>query len=352
MPEKIRFGVIGAGGIGSSHLRSLNECANVAVVALAESSPHRLKSIQETFPALRGYSDYRELLDQSDIDAVTIALPNYLHASATIEALQAGKHVLLEKPMATNYGDALKIAEAVNRTGRTFMLAQNFRFNRFTQAAKQIISRGDLGQVYQVRGFWLRRWGIPRIGSWFTQKKLAGGGCTYDLGVHVLDLCFHLLGDFAVASVSGQIHSQFGQRGLGEMDWGKSDIAPGRPFDVEDYSLALVKMKSGASVAIEISWAAHQEKTEREMGVDLYGSEAGLSLFPAKLRRQGAAGYETIELTAANMELTENRIHYFVNCLAEGKSPIVTLDESLAVQRVLDGIYRSAGTGREVRLDE
>jgi predicted dehydrogenase len=117
-----------------------------------------------------------------DIDAVTIATPNHLHAEMTIEALKARKHVLLEKPLATNSKDAARIVDAAKKSKRTLMVGQNFRFNRYTQMAKMIIDRHELGDVYHARCFWLRRNGIPRIGSWFTQKKFAGGGCAYDIG--------------------------------------------------------------------------------------------------------------------------------------------------------------------------
>src|SRR6266481_9340321 len=187
MADRLRCAVIGAGGIGLDHLISLASCPRAASVAIAESHPQRAKEASERFRISRSYSDYRELLDQPDIDAVTIALPNHLHAPVAIEALKARKHVLIEKPMATSARDAAKILEASKKMKRTLMVAQHFRFNRHTQMAKMLIQRGDLGEIYHARCFWLRRSGIPRIGSWFTQKKFAGGGATNDIGAHMLD---------------------------------------------------------------------------------------------------------------------------------------------------------------------
>ena len=169
MADRLRCGVIGAGGIGLDHLISLASCPRAASVAIAESHPQRAKEASERFRISRSYSDYRELLDQPDIDAVVVAVPNHLHAPVAIAALEARKHVLLEKPMATNAKDALKIVEAAKRMKRLLMVAQNFRFNRHTQMARTIIERGDLGEVYHARGFWVRRSGIPladeRIGQ-------------------------------------------------------------------------------------------------------------------------------------------------------------------------------------------
>jgi predicted dehydrogenase len=252
--------------------------------------------------------------------------------------------------MAMNAKEAAKIVDAATKMRRTLMVAQNFRFNRFTQMAKQVIQRGDLGEIYHARTFWIRRNGIPRIGSWFTQKKLAGGGALVDIGGHVLDTCLYLMGEFDVTSVFGQTHSKFGTRGAGEVNWGKSEIDPGKPFDVDDYGVALLKLKSGRTVNFEVSWAAHQPTDGREHGVDLMGTQAGLSLYPAKLYRNGASGFETIQLAGLKTTYPEDRIHHFVAAVLENKKTLVTLDESLKVQQVLDAIYTSSTTGKEVRI--
>ena len=350
MAERLRFGVIGTGSFGLDHLNSLSQCHRATAVAVAESNVARAKEATERFKIPRSYTDYRELLEQADIDAVTIALPNYLHAPVAIEALKARKHVLIEKPMALNAREASKIIDTAAKMRRTIMVAQNFRFSRQTQMAKMVIQRGDLGEIYHARCFWLRRSGIPRIGSWFTQKKMAGGGTIYDIGTHVLDTCLHLLDDFDASSVFGQTHSKFGGRGLGEINWGKSEIDPAKPFEVEDYGMALLRMKSGRTVNFEVSWAAHQPADGREHGLDLLGTNGGLALYPARLFRQGASGYETIHLANFKVPLPEDRIHHFVNCVLDGKKPMVSAEESLKVQQILDAIYASASTGKEVRL--
>ncbi|PYK99653.1 MAG: gfo/Idh/MocA family oxidoreductase [Verrucomicrobia bacterium] len=350
MPERLRCAVIGTGGFGLDHLNSLLHCPRATAVAVAETNPERLKEAADRFKIPRAYADYRDLLDQPDIDAVTIAVPNHLHARIAIDALQARKHVLLEKPMAMNAREAAKIVETGKKMRRTLMVAQNFRFNRHTQVAKAIVERGDLGEVYHARCFWLRRSGIPRIGSWFTQKQFSGGGCAADLGVHMLDTCLHLLGEFEVKSVSAQTFARFGPRGLGETDWGRSEVNSKKPFDVDDYSVALLKLKSGRTVVLEASWAGHHAADAREYGVDLMGTTAGLSLYPARLFRPGPSGFETIQLSLPIVSHSEDRIHHFVSCALEGKKPLVAPEESLKVQQLLDAIYTSAAAGKEVRL--
>jgi predicted dehydrogenase len=350
MPERLRCGVIGTGAIGLEHLASLSQCTRANAVAVAETNVARAKEATDRFKIARSYIDYRELLDQADIDAVTIALPNYLHAPVAIEALKARKHVFLEKPMALNAREASKIIDTAMKMKRTLMVGQNHRFDRASQMAKLLIQRGDLGDIYHARCFWLRRSGIPRIGSWFTQKKFSGGGCTFDIGVHVLDNCLHLMGDFDAATVFGQAHSKFGARGLGEGNWGKSEIDPAKPFDVEDFGVALIKLKSGRTVNLEVSWAAHPPADGRENGIDLMGTLAGLALYPARVFRNGASGYETVQLANYKVPYPEDRLHHFVSCVLEIKKPLVALEESLKVQKILDAIYASSATGREVRF--
>ncbi len=351
MPEKLRCAVIGTGAIGLDHLKSLANCPQATLVAIAESDSKRCKEAADLGRVQRSYLDYHELLDQPDIDAVTIALPNYLHAPVAIAALQARKHVLLEKPMAMNAKEAGKISETAKKLKRTLMVAQHFRFNRHTQLAKAFIDRGQVGEIYHARAFWLRGSGIPRIGSWFTQKQFAGGGCTIDLGVHMLDICLHLLRDFNVRSVSAQVYAKLGPAGIGNFEWGKSEIDPRKPFDVEDYSVALLKLGKGKTVVLETSWAAYHERSSREYGVDLMGTLGGLSLYPARLFRDGPNGPETIELAGPQLAYAEDRVHHFVSCVLEGKKPLVAPEESLQVQRILDAIYASSSTGKEVRLE-
>ena len=350
MREKLRCAVIGAGGIGLDHLNSLASFPRAVAVAIAESHPQRLAEAAHRFKIDRSYADYRELLEQPDIDAVTIALPNYLHAPVAIEALKARKHVLLEKPMATSAKEAGKIIDTAEKMKRVLMVAQNFRFNRHTQTARAFIESNALGEVYHARCFWLRRNGIPRIGSWFTQKQFAGGGCTCDLGIHMLDACLHLLNDFEVQAVSAQTHIELGPRGSGELNWGKSEVDPKRPCDVEDYSVAILRLKRGRSVILEVSWAAFHPADSREYGIDLLGTQAGLSLYPAKLSRNGPNGYESILLNAAKVPHAEDRVHHFVGCVLDGKKPLVTAEESLKVQQIFDAIYASAASGKEVSL--
>jgi predicted dehydrogenase len=345
----LNFAVLGVGGIGADHIVSIRQHPDARVVALAEVSPERGREAAERFGIPTLVQDYRELLARDEIDAVSIALPNYLHASVTLDALRAGKHVMIEKPMATNARDAARMITEAKRRGRVMMVGQNQRFLPEVQTLKQLIAEGELGEVYHGKTSWSRRAGIPRIGSWFTQKKFSGGGCVYDIGVHALDRGLYLMGEFDAVAVSGQTFAKFGTRGQGSFNWGKSEIDPGRPFDVEDLAVALIKLRSGRTLLLEASWAAHQPETDAH-STQLFGTEAGARFAPLQIFRSTPRGYATEAIELRPLTINPNRIGHFIEVVLGRAKSIVPSHESLAVQKILDAIYRSAKSGREVRL--
>jgi len=345
----INVAVIGAGAIGLDHLSSFKQHPVARVIALAELSPVRGREAADRFGVPELVTDYKILLARPDIDVISIALPNYLHASVALDALKARKHVMLDKPMATNAHDAARLVAEARKQRVLLMVGQNNRFTPEVQMLKQLIEKGALGDIYHAKTAWTRRTGIPRIGSWFTQAKFAGGGCTYDIGVHALDRCLYLMGEFDAVAVSGQTYAKFGPRGLGGGNWGKSEIDPKRPFDVDDMSLALIKLRSGRTVLLETSWAAHQPLSDFN-GTQLFGTEAGALFPPLQLFRPTSRGYSTESINPTCLSVNTNRMVHFIDCLLGKAEPYVKPAESLAVQKILDAIYLSATTGREVRL--
>lgn len=351
MPKKTSFNVavFGAGAIGLDHIGSFKQHPAAKVVAVADTSAERARAAADLHGIPVVSSNYAEILARSDIDVVSIALPNYLHAPAGLAALRAGKHVMLDKPMATNARDAAQLIAAARKRRLVIMVGQNNRFSPDVQTLKQLVLRGVLGEVYHAKSAWTRRGGIPRIGSWFTQTEFAGGGCTYDIGVHALDRCLFLMGEFDAVAVSGQTYAKFGPRGLGEGTWGKSEVDPKKPFDVEDMSVALIKLKSGRTVLLETSWAAHQPFADFN-GTQLYGTEAGALMPNLQLFRKTEHGYATESVVTTTTLVNPNRMAHFIDVLLGQEQPYVKPEESLAVQKILDAIYASAKTGREVRI--
>jgi predicted dehydrogenase len=350
MSSKSSFNVavIGAGAIGLNHIESFQKHPAAKVVALAEVSPERGREAADKFNVPELVTDYKELLARDDIDVVSIALPNYLHAPVGLEALQAGKNVMIDKPIATNANDAAQLVEAAQKQNVLLMVGQNQRMTPQVQTAKQLINRGDLGEVYHAKTAILRRSGIPRIGSWFTQTKFAGGGSVYDIGVHALDRALYLMGEFEAASVSGQTYAKFGPRGLGDGTWGKGEVDPNKPFDVDDLAIALIKLKSGRTVLLEASWAGHLDNYD---GTQVFGTEAGLRISPLEILHDTSEGYKTEPVELLPNLVDSNRMAHFIDVLLGKAEAFVKPTESLALQRILDAIYESSRSGREVRLD-
>jgi predicted dehydrogenase len=351
MAKKTSFNVavFGAGAIGLDHISSFQQHPDAKVLAVVDTSPARASEAAKLYQISTFTTDYREILARDDIDVVSIALPNCLHAPVALEALKAGKHVMIDKPMATNASDAAKLVNEAKKRRRLLMVGQNNRFSPDVQTLKQLVLKGVLGEVYHAKTAWTRRGGIPRIGSWFTQKKFAGGGSTYDIGAHALDRCLYLMGEFDAVAVSGQTYAKFGPRGLGEGTWGKSELDPKKPFDVEDMSVALIKLKSGRTVLLETSWAGHQPFPDFN-GTQLYGTEAGALMPNLQLFRKTEHGYSTESVSTTTTLVNPNRMAHFIDCLLGKAEPYVKATESLAVQKILDAIYASSATGREVRI--
>lgn len=339
--------VIGAGAIGLNHIDSFQKHPDAKVVAVAEVSPERGQEAVDKFNVPELVTDYKTLLAREDIDVVSIALPNYLHAPVGLEALQAGKNVMIDKPIATNAADAQKLVEEAQKQGTLLMVGQNQRMTPTVQTAKQLIMRGDLGEVYHAKTQMQRRSGIPRIGSWFTQTKFAGGGATYDIGVHALDRALYLMGEFDAASVSGQTFAKFGPRGLGDGSWGKGEIDPNKPFDVDDLSIALIKLKSGRTVLLEASWAGHLNEAD---GTQLFGTDAGLQFSPLQKLHNTPDGYKIEDVEMLPNLVDPNRMAHFIDVLQGKAEAFVKPTESLALQKILDAIYESSRTGKEVRI--
>ncbi len=347
----IRFGFLGAGQIALPSAASINRHPSAQVVAIQDLNAGRVSELCEKEKIPKGYATAEELLADPEIDAVYIAVPNKFHVPLTIAALEAGKHVILEKPFAMNYAEACQAAEVAHRVGKVLNLGMNLRFNPAAQRIKTLTEQNAFGEIYHAKAYWFRRRGIPKIGTWFSSHELAGGGCLYDIGVHLLDLCLHLINNFEPVTVSGSTYTKFGNRGLGEGGWGKSersDIA----FDVEDFASGFIRFANGASVSLDVSWAAHLPESNA-FDVQLLGTEGGALAIKGETYQQDAATGEYIvrqDIKAPIRYAHGDRFHNFINHLLGTEELCVTLKQALVVQQILDGLALSSANGREVVL--
>ena len=345
----LNVGVIGL-GIGRWHASQFDQYSRCELVAVCDPNPH-LRSItaeKHSLPAERCYSDYRTMFAEAKstgLDAVSLAVPNKLHASIATAALKAGLHVLCEKPMATSASGARRMLAAAKAARKTLMINFSSRFEWESQAIKHAVDAGELGDIYFARSIWHRRRGIPIWSEWFYTKEMSGGGPMIDLGVHRLDLAMWLMGNPKPVTVSASTFSVFGP-----------DIAKakGKRYDVEDLGAALIRFDNGATLILEASWAANIEH-DNEIATQLYGNKAG----EVYRRLPEPAETEVVVFGEANGSMRNSRIakpigptpssfQDFVDACLDKRKPLATAEQGLAVQTVLDAIYKSAATGKEV----
>lgn len=356
----VNIGIIGAGAIAPSLCNALAKHPKAKVVADFDLHAGRQAKLCDQFAIAKRPRSLEELLADDEVDAIYVAVPNKFHVPYTLAALAAGKHVIAEKPFAMNLAEARKVKAAVKKSGKVWMLGMNRRYPTAMQKARALVAKGVIGEAYHAKARWQRRWGCPRLQTWFGHKALSGGGCLLDIGVHMLDQTLFIADNFAPVTCSGSVYGKFGHRGQGEGGWGQSDRDPKMTFDVEDFANAHIRLAKGLSVDLDVSWAAHMP-TGNVMETIIYGTEGTLWVGQDEAV---AGGKETIRLcTRRKKEFVVDldpkakvayphcdRFTNFVNAILGKEQPCVTIDQALAVQAILDGIYKSSADRREVRI--
>jgi len=280
-----RAGIIGAGFIAvRGHIPAYQRLPNVRLEAICDVDGQRAANVAAQFGIPRVFTDYRTMLHEANLDLVSVCGPNVLHAPMTIAALEAGCHVICEKPMAVTPAQAEAMVAAAERTGRGLTVGLHLRYEPHTVVLKALAEAGVLGHVYYARATMWRRSGIPGYGSWFTNRDLAGAGTVMDIGVHVLDLTLHILGFPQPLAVSAITGAYFGPRREG-LGWWGSDIVGEGPArcDVEDNAVAFIRLADGAALTLEVSWASHVRPEER---YQFLGTEGGADIAPEMYGRE------------------------------------------------------------------
>lgn len=344
MSQKLNVGVVGL-GMGRAHVKGFQELPETEVVAVADLDETRLKTAKEKYGVLHTYTGLEEMLEKEKLDIAVIATPNFLHAPFTLKALEAGCHVLCEKPMALNTEDALKMSEAADKKGKVLMINFSYRFLDSSFSLKEQIESGTIGEVYYARTVWHRRRGFPGFGGWFGHKDKSGGGPLVDLGVHRIDLALWLMGNPEPLSVNAATYNKLITEMIKD-----TDIT----YDCEDLALAMVRLENGITMIVEVSWGLHGKNNEY-MRTEIYGTkgsavqrnvnqkyefegllytEEGKNLYDKKFVRR----------TDKTPTIYENVVDVIKR---KGKN-YASCQSGIDVQKILDGIYRSAEEGKEV----
>ena len=346
--KKVRVGVIGSGFImREAHLPGYAALDDAEVVAIADINREHAKKAADKFGISKVFTDYRKILEMDEIDAVDIATPNAWHAPYTIAALAAGKHVLVEKPMALTPREGEAMIAAARKSGKILMVGLNCRFLPETALFKQAIKSGALGEIYYAEATFLRRRGIPGWGA-FTEKAASGGGPMLDLGVHVLDWAMYLMGFPEPVAVSGMTYAKIGTQRHNAKTAGYWSWDP-KKFEVEDLAVGMVRFRNGATLILRTSWAVNLGKDQFQIA--LAGTKGGLQNNPTQIFREEYGAL--VDITPQDLPKRDSHkeeIKAFIQAIRKGLPSPVSAESALPTIKVLDGIYRSSEKGGEVAL--
>jgi predicted dehydrogenase len=366
--KKIKIGIIGAGGVAQyGHIPSFQTIPGVDVAAISDTNKDKLEFVSKHFGIVDTYTEYEHLLKRKDIDGVSICIPNHLHAEVSIAALKSGKHVLCEKPFAINTKQAEAVINEASKSGKLFFENFTQRFDLTTKIINSYISKGKLGHIYYTKCSYLRRKGHPGLGGWFTHKKESGGGSLIDIGVHVMDLGMYFMGSPKPVSLMASAYDYFTKH-ADDGGWPPSSTRLGDNFnkkvDTEDLATALIKFDNGSTLLLEAGWAGY---SETGIKISLFGTKAGVELVKAvggvdegrpiyfKIVEEIDGHLFEINPVVPNTFSYWNNtfpgfINHFVACIRKEDKPIIELNYLLTVQKIIDSVYLSARTGREVKL--
>ncbi len=349
---KLRVGVIGVGSISNVHIEGYLKNPEVELVAFCDINENQLKKRGEQYNIKNLYTSLDEMLEKEKLDAVSVCTWNSQHAPCTIKALDAGIHVLCEKPMATSTQEAEEMLAAAKRNNKLLMIGFVRRHGNDTAILKTFVDNGDFGEIYYAKATYLRRNGNP--GGWFGDKSRSGGGPLIDLGVHVIDHVRYACGNPKPVSVYGATFHKLGNRPhiIGQKSYRSS--TDGKVInDVEDLATALIRFDNGLVLSVEASFTLNIKAPVAK--IELFGTKAGACIDPELEIFTEHNNYLTNVTFDNSTELSfdglfDNEINHFVDCLVHGKECIAPAEDGVVIMNILDAIYKSAETGREVLI--
>ena len=353
--EIIRIGIIGCGGIANGkHMPSLAKVKNAKMVAFCDIIEERALKAREKYgtPDCAVYTDYKKLLEDKTIDVVHVLTPNRSHSFITVDALEAGKHVMCEKPMAINSAEAQKMLDAAKRTGKKLSIGYQTRHRADSLYLKKEIEAGTLGDIYYAEAHAIRRRAVPTWGVFLNEYE-QGGGPLIDIGTHALDLTLWMMDNYTPKYCVGTTYHALNNSVEQGNDWGNWDPAK---FTVEDSAFGFVVMENGATINLRASWALNYADPQ-EAKTLLCGTKAGADMhdglringirnnmqyiFTPQLNAKGAAFYDGVKGESP----ADREARLWIEAVREDKTPFVTPEQAIVITRILEGIYTSAKTG-------
>ena len=359
--RKLRIGIIGTGGIAGSHIASYKKQPDVEVVAGADLIPGKAeKFFKDNGVEAKAFTDYKEMIDTMNLDAVSVCTYNRTHAECTIYALEHGLPVLLEKPMTVTLDEAIAIREAEKKSGKIVSVGFQPRFDANMQMIKKIVQSGELGRVYYVQTGGGRRHGIPV--SWsetFIENDKAGLGALGDIGCYSIDLVMNALGNPKPLTVTGTATDYFGTTPEAYSQVGKPECA--KKFSVDDFASAYIRLEGGIILDFRIAWYMHLDTPGDTIIMGTKGSlripstDCWNGSFNKPMTIYHDVAGEPVEtvipLLPATPDLFDRKIRSFLNAVITGGEAPVPTSQIIYNQAILDGIQRSSDCGHEVEIE-
>lgn len=349
----MKVAVIGCGTIANAqHIPAYMKNEEAEIKYFCDIIPERAQAAVEKYGCGTAVTDYKEVLADDEVEAVSVCTPNKMHSVITIDALKAGKNVLCEKPAARIYSEALEMQKAQHESGKVLNIGVVNRFNTNVNKIKQFIEQGRLGEVYHVYVSFRAPRSIPGLGGPFTTKAIAGGGALIDWGVHFLDIVMYCCGDPAAKTVSAETFAKLGNpiKDYVYKDMWAGPAIPDGTCDVEEGITALVRSE-GPVITVNGYWA--ENIGEYEMFIDFIGDKAGIRLkYGGDFVLYGTENgmITKTEFTCSTCQMFENEINSFIKCIKTGEKLPSHIDTNIITAKLMDAMYRSADLHKEVEL--
>jgi len=341
-------GVVGL-TVGASHVKDYANSDTVKEIVLCDVNEAKLQEVGDKYNISKKYTDFDKMLKEEELDAISLAVPNFLHMKLAVQAMEAGVHVLCEKPMARNAAEGIKMLEAAQKHNKKLMINFNQRFQHVCQTLKSVIDEGKLGDIYYVRTVWQRRRGVPWWYPLSSGKELCGGGAVIDLGVHVLDramwFCGHPDPEWVLANTFCKVSKdEAARRGV-------------QNFELEDMGVAMFRMTNGVMLELEASWAGNREN--EAIATRIYGSKGGAVLHTVVGDRDAAFNKVFLEIDGEvrDIPLEDIRIsrmpnirQSFLDAIVNDEEVPCTPQQGLKITQMLDMVYLSAENGAPIKF--
>jgi predicted dehydrogenase len=337
--SKLKIALAGVGGISQIvRIPTLKKMEDVELVAICDLDEAKVGFIADKYDIPRVYFDFQNLIKKEELDGVFICTPNNFHFPMALASIDKGIPTLVEKPVALNSDQTLRLFEKAKSKNTRLVVGMNYRFRDDAVILKEFMQKGEIGQPFYVKMGWLRHWSRPKLQNWLTDSKISGGGVLMDMGIQLIDLSLWLLGKPKVINVRAYSYNLFMEG------------------DVEDSAVAIIETENNEVITVEVSWRMHLEKDMNYAHV--FGKEGSAFMNPLRLYKELHGNL--VNVTPVDFESNvdvfkksfSNEMRNFINVLKGEEEPVTPIEDGVYLMKILDAIFKSAKIGQQIDLTD